>query len=90
MYHIVIFEKTNEVEVVPAKWVKGDECMWPPGKVDVVKATKNQEIPGEGWSPYIVRIIYTSCKYYFVCVTSVDILQHFTTFFLCDNLWIFV
>ncbi|XP_026094305.1 uncharacterized protein LOC113066597 isoform X2 [Carassius auratus] len=63
MYHIVIFEKTNEVEVVPSNWVKENECMWPPNKVDVVKATKNKEQPGEGWTPHRVRIIFTSNSY---------------------------
>lgn len=70
MYHIVIFEKTNEVEVVPSKWVNGEECMWPPNKVDVVKATKSQEQPGAGWKPYRVRVIFTSSKYN--CVVHVE------------------
>lgn len=67
MYHIVIFEKTNEVEVVPSKWVNGEHCMWPPNKVDVVKATKSQEKPGAGWKTYKVRVIFTSSKYNCVC-----------------------
>lgn len=62
MYHIVILEKTNEEEVVPLNWVNGGECMWPPSKVDVTKATKNQEQPGADWTPYGVQVIYTSSK----------------------------
>ncbi|XP_078142921.1 uncharacterized protein LOC144541793 isoform X1 [Centroberyx gerrardi] len=63
MYHIVVFEKTNEVEVVPSNWVNEEECMWPPNKVDVVKATKSKEQPGAGWKPYRVRVIFTSNDY---------------------------
>lgn len=69
MYHIVIFQKTNEVEVVPSNWINDDKCMWPPNKTDVVKATKNNEQPGKGWTTHSVRIIFTSSKYilfYFV------------------------
>lgn len=62
MYCSVIFEKTNEMEVVPATWVSGEECMWPPNKVDV-KATKSQEQPGAGWKPYRIRVTFTSSKY---------------------------
>ncbi|MED6240192.1 hypothetical protein ATANTOWER_017279 [Ataeniobius toweri] len=63
MYHIVIFEKTNEVEVVPSEWISGEECMWPPNKVDVVKAIKSQEQPGEDWKPHRARVIFTSNDY---------------------------
>ncbi|MED6270358.1 hypothetical protein CHARACLAT_009371 [Characodon lateralis] len=63
MYHIVIFEKTNEVQVVPSGWISGEECMWPPNKVDVVKALKSQEQPGEDWKTHRARVIFTSDDY---------------------------
>lgn len=46
MYYIVMFEKTNEVEVVSLKWVNREQYMWPPNKVYVVKTTKSHEKPG--------------------------------------------
>lgn len=42
--------------------------MWPPNKVDVVKATKSQEKPGAGWKTYMFQVIFTSSKYN--CETS--------------------
>ena len=63
MYHIVLFEGLNEVEVVPSNWIHGQECMWPPTRVDVVKATKNREPPGEGWEAYAARVIFTASKF---------------------------
>uniref|UniRef100_A0A1A8ENN8 Uncharacterized protein n=1 Tax=Nothobranchius korthausae TaxID=1143690 RepID=A0A1A8ENN8_9TELE len=62
MYHIVIFEKTNEVEVVPSRWVSGEECMWP-HKTDVVKVMKTQEQPGADWIPFRSRVLFTSDDY---------------------------
>ena len=60
MYHIVIFESTNEVEVVPSNWVNGQVCMWPP--TNVMRAIKNGEQPGEGWNAYTIRVIFTAGK----------------------------
>uniref|UniRef100_A0A8C9ZIS3 DUF4806 domain-containing protein n=1 Tax=Sander lucioperca TaxID=283035 RepID=A0A8C9ZIS3_SANLU len=61
MFHIVIFESTNEVEVVPAIWVKDNTCMWPPYKHDeIVKAVRSQEPTGPHWIPYKVRKILTT------------------------------
>lgn len=58
MFLIVIFESTNEVEVVPDIWVKNNTCLWPPYKrEETVKAVKSQEPPGARWIPYKVRII---------------------------------
>ncbi|XP_067251353.1 uncharacterized protein [Chanodichthys erythropterus] len=63
MFHIVVFDNTNEVEVVPSIWMKNGECMWPPNKTDVAKAVKLQECPGDEWKPHKARIIYTSHDY---------------------------
>lgn len=60
MYHIVIFESTNEVEVVPQNWVRDNICMWPPYKnKDRVKAIKTMVKPRPSWTPYKIRIILT-------------------------------
>ncbi|XP_072566840.1 uncharacterized protein [Paramormyrops kingsleyae] len=63
MFHIVVFDKTNEVEVVPSVWIKNGECMWPPNKGDITKAVKSQESPGDDWKPHKARIIFTSYDY---------------------------
>ncbi len=60
MFHIVIFESTNEVEVVPEIWVKNNTCLWPPYKrEEIVKAIRSQEPPGARWVPYRVHTILT-------------------------------
>lgn len=66
MYHIVVFDDTNEVEVVPSVWINNGECMWPPHKTDVAKSVKSQECPGDGWKSHKARIIFTSRKLHFV------------------------
>ncbi|XP_065152686.1 uncharacterized protein [Paramisgurnus dabryanus] len=63
MFHIVVFDNTNEVEVVPSSWIKNGECMWPPNKIDIAKAVKLQECPGDEWKPHKARIIFTSNDY---------------------------
>ncbi|XP_045897136.1 uncharacterized protein LOC123964074 [Micropterus dolomieu] len=63
MFHIVVFDNTNEVEVVPSVWIENGECMWPPNKINVAKAVKSQECPGDGWMPHKARIIFTSHDY---------------------------
>ncbi|XP_067309541.1 serine/arginine repetitive matrix protein 2-like [Pseudorasbora parva] len=63
MFHIVVFDNTNEVEVVPSIWIKNGECMWPPNKTDIAKAVKLQECPGDEWKPHKARIIFTSNDY---------------------------
>ncbi|XDV18306.1 hypothetical protein PO909_003391 [Leuciscus waleckii] len=64
MYHIVIFETTNEVEVVPHNWVRDNVCMWPPYKYeDRVKAIKSMVKPGPSWTPFKIRIIFTRETY---------------------------
>ncbi|XP_037399169.1 uncharacterized protein LOC119264657 [Pygocentrus nattereri] len=61
MYHIVSFVDTEEVEIVPAVWVKGGVCLWPPYKSEgVQRATKSQEQPHENWTPYNIKVLYTT------------------------------
>uniref|UniRef100_A0A8C6T482 DUF4806 domain-containing protein n=1 Tax=Neogobius melanostomus TaxID=47308 RepID=A0A8C6T482_9GOBI len=64
MFHIVVFDNSNEVEVVPSKWIKNGECMWPAGKLDNIKnAIKNRQQPGKDWRRHKARIIYSSDDY---------------------------
>ncbi|KAK2907116.1 hypothetical protein Q8A67_006101 [Cirrhinus molitorella] len=64
MYHIVSFVDTEEVDVVPATWVKNGVCLWPPYKdEEVQRATKCLEQPQESWSAYKVQIMYTANNY---------------------------
>ncbi|GAA6091147.1 serine/arginine repetitive matrix protein 2-like [Tachysurus ichikawai] len=44
MFHIVVFDKTNEVEVVPSVWIKNGECMWPPNKSHITKAVNRKRV----------------------------------------------
>ncbi|KAK0145948.1 hypothetical protein N1851_015121 [Merluccius polli] len=61
MFHIASFTTTNEVEVVPAVWVNDNVCKWPPYKPDALhKAVRSHEQPKETWTPYPVKILYTS------------------------------
>ncbi|XP_065134465.1 uncharacterized protein [Paramisgurnus dabryanus] len=64
MYHIVSFVETQEVEVVPAIWVKNKVCLWPPYKGEgVQRATRNLEQPQDSWVAYKVRVLYTANNY---------------------------
>ncbi|XP_076842101.1 uncharacterized protein LOC143486137 isoform X3 [Brachyhypopomus gauderio] len=64
MYHIVSFVDTQEVEVVAALWVKDGVCLWPPYKSEgVQRAIKMQEHPGDNWTPYKIKVLYTANNY---------------------------
>ncbi|XP_036431183.1 uncharacterized protein LOC118811081 [Colossoma macropomum] len=64
MYNIVIFQETDEVEVVPAEWVSNGVCLWPPYKsCKMIKAARNKEQPRQGWRSYQVKLIYTADTY---------------------------
>ncbi len=64
MYHIVSFVDTEEVDVVPAIWVKSGVCLWPPYKNErVQRAAKCLEQPQESWSAYTVKMMYTASMY---------------------------
>ena len=66
MYHIVSFDETAEVEVVPALWVNNGICQWPPFKTKgVQRAIKSRQQPDHTWASYNARILYTAsmCKY---------------------------
>ncbi|XP_016427577.1 uncharacterized protein LOC107755335 isoform X2 [Sinocyclocheilus rhinocerous] len=68
MYHIVSFVDTEEVEVVPAIWVKSGVCLWPPYKGERVQRAANcLEQPQESWSAYKIKIMYTTNNYSEAC-----------------------
>ncbi|KAK9980358.1 hypothetical protein ABG768_013724 [Culter alburnus] len=57
-FHIVSFVDTEEVEVVPAVWVKNGVCFWPPYKDEgVQRATKRAEQPEKSWSVYKITTV---------------------------------
>ncbi|XP_076854932.1 uncharacterized protein LOC143509924 isoform X2 [Brachyhypopomus gauderio] len=60
----VSFVDTQEVEVVAALWVKDGVCLWPPYKSEgVQRAIKMQEHPGDNWTPYKIKVLYTANHY---------------------------
>ncbi|KAL2080020.1 hypothetical protein ACEWY4_023813 [Coilia grayii] len=64
MYHIVKFVDTEEVEVVPANWVKDGVCLWPPYKTQrILKASRCQEQPCQNWLPFKVNLVHTAASY---------------------------
>ncbi|XP_062868933.1 uncharacterized protein LOC134331441 [Trichomycterus rosablanca] len=65
MYYIVEFLQTNEVAVVPSIWVKNGMCQWPLTykMSDIMRATRNQEQPGDHWESYSIKILYTTDNY---------------------------
>uniref|UniRef100_A0A8C0XX15 DUF4806 domain-containing protein n=1 Tax=Cyprinus carpio carpio TaxID=630221 RepID=A0A8C0XX15_CYPCA len=65
MFYIVEFIETQEVEVVPALWVKDEICQWPAQyrPDDLGKAIRSEEQPGHMWDTYHVRILYTAATY---------------------------
>ncbi|XP_060771672.1 uncharacterized protein LOC132882599 [Neoarius graeffei] len=65
MYHVVEFMDTCEVEVVPANWLSGNKCFWPPSKSIVAshKAARNRDQPTSLWSLYNIRVLYSHESY---------------------------
>ncbi|KAA0716624.1 hypothetical protein E1301_Tti020360 [Triplophysa tibetana] len=69
MFHIVVFDDTNEVEVVLSLWIKDVECMWPPNKIDAAKAVKSQECPGDEWKPHKMTTMLLGLNYLKLSIT---------------------
>ena len=72
-FSIVHFPETNEVEIVPEKWIDFGEgvvkCWWPPYKSPqkLESAVKNEEeVEMEVWNIYNVRILKKYGKVNFV------------------------
>ena len=63
MYAVVHFTESDEVEVVPCRWLSVDEkvAFWPPYKdKQRIKVAVNQKTePDETWGEYFVRVIKT-------------------------------
>ncbi|KAL2077857.1 hypothetical protein ACEWY4_027361 [Coilia grayii] len=60
MYHIINFTDYNEVELVPAMWVNGGVCHWPPYKGEAFqRAVRNSQAPENNWQVYNARVLYT-------------------------------
>lgn len=56
-FAIVEFTETEEVEVVPAKWVDDDVCRWPGGKVERGrKLARRLAEPTEDWPKYPAKL----------------------------------
>ena len=61
LYHIAVFLDDNET-AVPDGWLQGqDVCLWPSYKSQqrVNNAVQKNEVPGDSWKKYKVRILYT-------------------------------
>ncbi|XP_067309016.1 uncharacterized protein [Pseudorasbora parva] len=64
LFHVVSFVDTEEVEVVPAVWVKNGVCLWPPFKDEgVQKASESLQPPQDSWAAYKVKIMHTANNY---------------------------
>jgi hypothetical protein len=72
MFAVVIFTKTEDVEVVPITWLTEGadhvECAWPPFRnaLRITKAAREEEKPTGDWTQWAVRILkkygnYTVC-----------------------------
>lgn len=63
MYILVEFTDNSEIEVIPENWLDGNNCaVWPPYKTParLRKAVQNKEDPGDDWSSFPVRVMYTN------------------------------
>ncbi len=59
-FAIVDFLDVGDVAVVPCKWFTGpeeDACYWPPGRVNISKAVKDEVVPNSDWPQFKVRIL---------------------------------
>ncbi|XP_046548860.1 amyloid beta A4 precursor protein-binding family B member 1-interacting protein-like isoform X2 [Haliotis rubra] len=67
MYHIVKFQKTNEVGIVPHTWLHGREyCFWPKFKNSnqLDKGVKTCCLPDKDtWKLYTITVMYSSESY---------------------------
>ena len=58
-YALIVFVDENLVSVVPAMWLDGNDCFWPPYKTQerLDKAVKTAELPHKSWTKYQVKIL---------------------------------
>ncbi|RXN15793.1 coiled-coil domain-containing 8-like protein [Labeo rohita] len=65
-FAIVDFLDGGGVAVVPCKWFTGpeeDACYWPPGRVNISKAVKEEVVPNSDWPQFKVRILGKAGNY---------------------------
>ncbi|KAF4096067.1 hypothetical protein G5714_023670 [Onychostoma macrolepis] len=65
-FAIVDFLDGGGVAVVPCKWFTGpeeDACYWPPGRVNISKAVKDEVVPNSDWPQFKVRILGKAGNY---------------------------
>lgn len=70
-FAIVEFLDGGGVAVVPSKWFTGPEesaCYWPPGRVNISKAVKNEVITNSDWPQFKVRVLGKSGNVFFLSV----------------------
>lgn len=67
-YAVVIFQNTNEVSVVPNKWLQEEDtlCYWPLWKdlSKLAKAIRDTHDPEKYWKQYSIRVLTKCGKYY--------------------------
>lgn len=58
-FAVVDFLDGGGVAIVPCQWLGLDEdyCHWPPGRVNINKAVKEQQIASTDWPKFKVRIL---------------------------------
>jgi hypothetical protein len=57
-FAVVHFIDTNELEVIPYKWIENDKCHFPDSKVAGLLARKNGDVDC-GWPTFDVRVLKT-------------------------------
>lgn len=60
MFSIVEFLESDEVSLVPTKWISGGNCKWPPPPQDPSKAIKKNVDPGNSWNLFKIRVLKTT------------------------------
>ena len=65
MFMVVEFTDDHSLAVIPSKWQDGNRCaVWPPYKsCRADNAAKQQEMPGDHWQSYPIRVLYESGMY---------------------------
>ena len=65
-YLVVKYIDSHEIVVIPSGWLNGNNCaLWPPYKTSarINQAVQQNEVPGENWVAYPVKLLYMSGKF---------------------------
>lgn len=65
MFAIVHFFESEEVELVPTKWIQGEKCFWPQNKQDVRSLIKRRVEPDTSWQVFEVHVKGVYCEYFY-------------------------